>query len=216
LATTVEDAPRAEMRCRRHGTTEVLGWPPGPRLFIPLRYQTFTVLTMTRFRIPLLLLAGVAGCHFGPRLSPLLTGCYQVQLDSLPSVYRANNVPPLPDVVRLDTANGGEMHVPVRWLEGQGRHMRMGWLQLNRAGWRLDGGRAVFETRPGWLPADSLVLGFTGGFTALTAAFSAASTEVMPGMAVMWPNPTVEPPPPIPIRLVRTATCGDTRWGMSR
>lgn len=115
------------------------------------------MMSLRPFRL-LLIVASVSACHFGPRLNPLAAGCYRLESDSLPPVYRANLVPELPEVVRLDTANGGEVHVPRRWLEAQGLGLRHAGLGLHRPGWRLQQGQVVIDRRTGFLPTDSLVL----------------------------------------------------------
>lgn len=137
-------------------------------------------------------------------------------MDSLPASYRRNLVPELPEVIRLDAANGGEMHVPRRWLESQGLNVRQASLAFNRPGWRLKDGRVVLERRTGWLPPDSLVLAFSGGGAALVAIIAPESADAWRGMAVMWPNPSVQQKQPLTLRLTRSNGCGETPMGLSR
>jgi hypothetical protein len=161
------------------------------------------------------LAAGASACAFGPRLTPQTAGCYRVELDSLPLSYRRHLVPALPEFVRLDTANGGELHVPQRWFEAQGINLRSAILLLTRPGWRLEQGRAVVEG-PGWLPADSIALAFAGGGATLSALLAAESPDVWRGVALMWPNPSDEIVPPIALRLSRGGACGETPMAVGR
>ena len=168
-------------------------------------------------RIPLALTvaAGVSACSLAPQLSPRAVGCYAVQLDSFPAAFGQMLVPRPPEIVRLDTINGGQLEVPVAWLQEQGFRMRSAGLQLLRPDWRIQGSRVVLErARPRVLPPDSVVLQFSGGAGALTAALGADSTGGWRGWAFAVTSATPFGEPLVPIRLHRRE-CGAVPFGLS-
>lgn len=158
----------------------------------------------------------VSACSIAPQLSPRALGCYAVEMDSFPAAFRQMLVPLPPELVRLDTINGGQLEVPTAWLESQGLNMRSASLVQTRPAWRIQGGKVQLERVPfSLLPPDSLVLSFTGGAASLTALLGADALGNWQGWAfsVHSASPTGEPL--VPIRL-RRRDCGAVPLGISR
>jgi hypothetical protein len=82
----------------------------------------------------------LAGCSVAPQLAPSAAGCYRVAMDSFPDAYAKALVPPPPELVRLDTAFGGQLAVPVAWLEAAGYRQRAARVGLGRAFWTIRDG----------------------------------------------------------------------------
>ena len=156
----------------------------------------------------------LAGCGFGPRLAPSAAGCYAVQIDSMPAALRALQVPPLPTYVQLDTANGGQLFVPVGWLEDQGYRLRSAHLQLFRPEWKIVNGMSVVDrSRSKPFPPDTLLLHFGGPVNALTLLLGAEPSGDWRGSAFNLVTATPRVEPMVPVRLQRSV-CGATRMGM--
>ena len=169
-----------------------------------------------RVLVALACAVSVSACSLAPQLSPRALGCYAVELDSFPAVFRHMLVPPPPDLVRLDTINGGQLEVPTAWLEGQGLNTRSALLRQTRQGWRIQDGTVQLERVAfSLLPPDSLVLSFSGGVASLTAALGADSTGNWHGWAFSVNSASPRGEPLVPMRLLRR-DCGRTPLGISR
>lgn len=132
------------------------------------------VATLMRSCVAFASLLVLVGCGIAPQLAPTAAGCYALQTDSVPDAFRAALVPPLPALVRLDTARGGHLQVPVEWLEAGGHRVRYAWLGLQRPMWELLEGEVVAARDVGrLLPPDSLVLAFGAYDLTLTALLAA-------------------------------------------
>lgn len=169
-----------------------------------------------------ILLAGAfgvlaAGCSLTPQLAPSAVGCYRLIADTLPTAVRAELVPSLPDMVRLDTIHGGQLQVPVSWLESQGYQRRVALLGLLRPEVTLRDGIVVWEPRPGKpLPPDSLSLAFaSAGAQRLTVLLAAQPTGNWHGTAFMATTQSRLGQESLPVQLQRSE-CGSTVLGVTR
>jgi len=170
----------------------------------------------SRALLTITIAVSVAACTTAPQLSPRAVGCYAVQLDSFPAVFRQMLVPAPPALVRLDTINGGQLEVPVSWLEQQGMFMRRAGLQLMRPGWRIQGARVQLErVGPEALPPDSVVLSFSGGGGQMLASLGEDATGNWNGLAFALTSASPYGEPLVPIRLQRQ-DCGAVPLGLSR
>ena len=157
-----------------------------------------------------------SACSIAPQLSPRAMGCYAVELDSFPAAFSQRLVPPPPDLVRLDTINGGQLEVPTPWLERQGLNARSAILRQTRPEWRIRNGQVQPEREAfSPLPPDSLVLIFSGRGASLTAALGADGNGQWKGWAFSSVNFTPNAEPLVPMRLLRR-DCGLTPLGISR
>ena len=179
--------------------------------------MTHAPLDRVRRRVPLAMLLALGACRVAPQLAPAAVGCYAVQLDSVPAAFRAVLVPPVPPLVQLDTAYGGQLLVPWAWLDVPGTQVRSARLGLHRPAWRIRDGVVVTDRAAPLtpLPPDSLVIGFGGPAASLTALLGAEPTGDWRGIAFVLSSATPQGRPMVPIRLQRTA-CGTTRMGVSR
>lgn len=169
-----------------------------------------------RVLVALACAVGVSACSTAPQLSPRALGCHAVELDSFPAVFRHMLVPPPPDLVRLDTINGGQLEVPTSWLERQGLNTRSAILGQTRPAWRIQHGRVQQERAPfSLLPPDSLVLIFSGEGASLAAELGADRTGNWQGWAVSVTSASPSGEPLVAMRLLRR-DCGLTPLGISR
>ena len=158
----------------------------------------------------------LAACSLAPQLSPRAVGCYSVELDSFPAVFRHMLAPAPPELVRLDTINGGQLEVPTAWLEQQGLNLRGAAVGLMRPGWRIEGGKVRLErVGPSLLPPDSVVITFSGGPGMLAASLGADSAGNWSGWAFAMEGAAQSGGPIVPMRLMRRA-CGAVPLGISR
>lgn len=156
------------------------------------------------------------GCSIAPQLAPAAAGCYSVHLDSVPAQFHAMQVPPVPAVVRLDTAYGGQVQVPRAWFDAAGYRQRGAGLGLARPGWRIvDGVLANDRARPTPLPPDTLILHFSGPVSTLSMLMGAEPSGDWRGLAFTLTGATPYGQPMVPARLQRTA-CGPTPMALSR
>jgi hypothetical protein len=168
---------------------------------------------------PLAILAGAAlvqACSLAPQLAPTAAGCYAVQLDSVPAQFPAMLVPPAPDLIKLDTAFGGQVQVPRAWLEAQGLNIRSAALGLVRPDWRITNGLVVTDrSSPRPFPPDTLALVFGGGAATLTALLGAEPSGDWRGWAFALPSAKPLGQPLVPVWLQRMS-CGRTPMALSR
>lgn len=160
--------------------------------------------------------AGAAACTPVPQLSPRAVGCYAVHMDSFPAAFSRMLVPTPPELVRLDTINGGQLEVPAAWLERQGLEQRFASLGLTRPGWRIVGGKVRLERvalTP--LPPDSVVVTFGGGPGVLAASLGADTAGNWSGWAFAMEGAAQDGGPIVPLRLLRRE-CGAVPLGISR
>jgi hypothetical protein len=116
--------------------------------------------------------------------------------------------------VQLDTANGGQLFVPVGWLEDQGYRLRSADLQLFRPEWKIVNGTSVVDrSRSKPFPPDTLLLHFRGPVNALTLLLGAEPSGDWRGSAFNLVTATPRVEPMVPVRLQRSV-CGATRMGM--
>lgn len=159
-------------------------------------------------------IVAVSACSLKPILAPRAIGCYTVSLDSFPDVYNRMLVPQPPELIRLDSAFGGVLQVPVAWLEADGYRMRSASLLLLRPDVVLRDMRLVRDRVAGAFPPDSLLLKFRGGGPALNAMLRADVSGDWVGLAYVVESPTREGLPITPIRL-RREVCGNTPMAIS-
>ncbi len=174
---------------------------------------------MTHIARPLLIFViplALSACSIAPQLTPSAAGCYAVQMDSVPEAFRKALVPPLPALVRLDTAFGGQVQVPAEWLEAGGDRVRYASLALQRPSREILEGQVVIARHPGDLfPPDSLALVFGGPGGPLTALLAAQPSGDWQGLAFVVSSFTQHGQPLVPMQL-RRAECGSTRLAISR
>lgn len=153
--------------------------------------------------------AALTACSIAPQLSPRAMGCYAVQVDTLPEVYRRMLVPQPPPMVRLDTIYGGQLQVPESWAAQTGPYVAR--LGLMRPGWRIEGSRVQLQrVSPAALPPDSVVL----NFGALTAPLGQDPSGNWTGWAFALTSATPFGEPLLPMRLQRR-DCGTERFGIT-
>lgn len=155
-------------------------------------------------------------CSLAPQLSPRAAGCYAVHVDSVPAVLSRLLVPEPPQLVRLNTLNGGQLEVPTAWLQRQGLNMRSASLDLMRPGWRMHNGTVHVErVAPSLLPPDTLVLTFANGPNVFAAQFGADAVGNWSGWAFALVSGAPVDGSLMPARLVRH-DCGTEPLGISR
>lgn len=151
----------------------------------------------------------LTACSLAPQLGPRAVGCYAVQIDTLPDVYRRMLVPQPPAMVRLDSIHGGQLQVPEAWAGQTGPYAAR--LQLMRPGFRIEGSRVQLQSvGPGVLPPDSIVL----NFGALTAPLAQDPSGDWTGWAFALTSATPYGEPILPMRLQRR-DCGTERFGIT-
>ena len=124
-------------------------------------------------------------------------------------------MPPPPHLVQLDTLNGGQLYVPVSWLEARGIDMRAARVILTRPPIIIVDGVPVEQSDPlRSLPPDSIGLWFQEGGS-LVAYFAAQPSGRWIGRASLQSPRAADRVSVIPMRLEPTV-CGTERMARSR
>lgn len=162
----------------------------------------------------------VSACGLEPRLAPAAVGCYALESDPIPATYRKDMVPEPPHLLRLDSVHGGQVQVPVSWLEAQGIGLRSASLTLLRPATMIIDGVPIAQSKPFRpLPADSIGLSFSGGLGPrdgrFVAWFAALPSGDWQARTVLQSSRTPNVADVVPMRLKRMA-CDTTALGISR
>lgn len=161
----------------------------------------------------------VSACRLEPQLAASAAGCYALQSAPIPDVYRWDMIPEPPAFIRLSPVNGGQVEVPVSWLEVEGLRVRQATLLLLRPAAQIVNGVPVAQSkvsRP--LPPDTIGLQFSGGGDGrrgYVAWFAAQPSGEWIAQTALRRSRDQDVTDVVPMRLQPVA-CGGVPLGLSR